>query len=198
MVSSLSEDFIRQLVGLILKEDTITLAELVIHPELAEEEVSVSLERNTKYLCISPLVLIAPDHGPEASKQFIDPSYDEFSDYLYETTIMRMSKYGIDTDKIPEVQKFQLVPDKNYLDKVRSSNKKFARIYPVYHNDEKLEVRGYTFPFTLYAADEIQDFIFTCGLGAQCCKGFGMLDLANSNPIERTVPFMSKSELVSA
>ncbi len=198
VVSSLSEEFIGHLVGLILKEECISIAELNIHPEIAEEEVSVSLERNTKYLCISPLVLISPDQGPEASKQFIDPSYDEFSDYLYDTTIIRMSKYGIETDKIPEVQKFQLVPDKDYLDKIRSSNKKFARIYPVYSNGEKQEVRGYTFPFTLYAADEIQDFIFTCGLGAQCCKGFGMLDLANSNPIERTVPFMTKSELVSA
>lgn len=198
VISSLSESFIRHIVSLVLKQDTIQIAELIIHPELAEEEVSISLERGTKYLCISPLVLISPDADSQSAKEFIDPSLDEFSDFLYETTINRMTKYGFDIESIPEVQKFQLVPDKEYLEKIRSSNKKFARIYPVYLNGEKKEVRGYTFPFTLYAAKEIQDFIFTCGLGSQCCKGFGMLDLANSNPVERTVPFMNKSELVSA
>ena len=85
--------------------------------------------------------------------------------------------------------KFQLVPDENYLKKIRESQKKFARIYPVYDQDVKYEVRGYTFPFTLYAAKEVQKFVFTEGLGAFTHKGFGMLDLANTDPSKRTTPY---------
>ncbi|NJO03714.1 MAG: hypothetical protein HC880_20425 [Bacteroidia bacterium] len=64
--------------------------------------------------------------------------------------------------------------------------KKFARIYTVFEGKIKYELRGYTFPFTLYAAPAVQEFIFNCGLGAYTHKGFGMIDLANVDPIERT------------
>ncbi|WP_258101456.1 CRISPR-associated endoribonuclease Cas6 [Marinoscillum pacificum] len=198
VVSSVSEPFISHLVGLLLKQDAIQIADLNITPELAEEEVSVGLDGEAKFLCISPLVVISPEDDPASAKEFIDPTSDTFSDYLFEATINRMTSYGIDVDSIPNIQKFQLVPDKEYLNKLKSSNKKFARIYPMYKHGEKLEVRGYTFPFTLFAAPEVQAFVYTCGLGSMCCKGFGMLDIANSNPVERTVPFMKKSELVSA
>lgn len=196
VISSASEEFIRYLVALLLKQDELSIGELTIAPELAEEEASVTLSGESKFICISPIVLMNPEEDYE-SKEFIDPSSDTFSDYLFETTISRMSSFGIDVDAIPDIQKFQLVPDKEYLAKLRSSNKKFARIYPVYSNGEKKEVRGYTFPFTLFAAREVQEFVFTCGLGAECYKGFGMLDIANSNPVDRAVPFMKKSELIS-
>jgi len=58
----------------------------------------------------------------------------------------------------------------------------------------KYEVRGYTLPFTLYAAGEVQDFVFKCGLGAFTHKGFGMLDLANNMPSQRTEPYKFKRE----
>tara|TARA_Y100000310_G_scaffold344352_1_gene456678 strand:+ start:168 stop:971 length:804 start_codon:yes stop_codon:yes gene_type:complete len=196
VVSSVSEPFIRHLVSLILKENELRIADLYLEPELAEEEVSVSLDGESKFLCISPIVLLSPDS--DSAKDFISPFSDDFSDYLFENTINRMSSFGIDVDSIPDVQKFQLLPDKDYLSKLKASNKKFARIYPVYYQGQKQEVRGYTFPFTLFAAPEVQAFVYTCGIGAMCCKGFGMLDVTNSNPVERTVPFLSKSELVSA
>lgn len=198
VVSSVSEPFIRHIVELILKKDSIDIAELNITPEIAEEEVSVSFDGESKFLCISPLVVTSPEEDPTIAKEFVDPTSDTFSDYLFEATINRMASFGIDVDSIPNIEKFQLVPDKEYLEKLRSSNKKFARIYPMYKNQEKLEVRGYTFPFTLFAAPEVQAFVYTCGLGSMCCKGFGMLDVVNSNPVERTVPFMKKSELISA
>jgi CRISPR-associated endoribonuclease Cas6 len=50
-------------------------------------------------------------------------------------------------------------------------------------------VRGYTFPFTLYAKKEVQEFVFTCGLGAFTHKGFGMLDLANADISKRATPY---------
>lgn len=195
VISSLSEEFIRHLVALLLKQDSVSIGELNLAPEIAEEEAEVLLAGESKFICISPIVLISPDEEHE-TKEFIDPSSDEFSDYLFDTTIARMSSYGIDVDSIQDIQKFQVVPDKGYLAKMKAMNKKFARIYPIYIGDVKAEVRGYTFPFTLFAAPEVQSFVFTCGLGAECYKGFGMLDIAHSNPVERTIPFMTKSELV--
>ena len=64
------------------------------------------------------------------------------------------------------------------------NRKALAKI--VFENDVKYEVRGYTLPFKLYAEKEVQEFIFSCGLGNYTYKGFGMLDLANADPLERT------------
>ncbi|MEQ9303713.1 MAG: hypothetical protein RJQ14_07330 [Marinoscillum sp.] len=135
VISSASEEFVRHLVDLVFDQKELTIGELNISPDTAEEELSVALERGSKYVCISPLVLIPPDQGPEASKEFIDPNLDVFSDLLYESTIARMTEYGIDVDGIPDAQKFQLVPDAQYLQKIKSTNKKFARIYPVFEGE---------------------------------------------------------------
>ena len=82
-----------------------------------------------------------------------------------------------------------MLADKGYLDKIRASEKKFSRVYPVYLSEEKAEVRGYTFPFTLYADKTIQKFIFETGFGEHSQKGFGMLDIANADPIDRVQPY---------
>ncbi|MEQ8582396.1 MAG: CRISPR-associated endoribonuclease Cas6 [Marinoscillum sp.] len=196
VVSSPSADFIEQLVEAVFKNNEIQLGALNLTPEMAEEELSVTLNRETKFICISPIVTNDDFQDPN-HKGFIEPSDNDFSDQLYDSTISRMTEFGIDTDAISEVHKFQLVPDEDYLNKLRASNKKFSRIYPVYHQGEQMEARGYTFPFTLFAAPEIQDFIFTCGLGTCCSMGFGMLDLVNSDPTERTVPYKSADSLIS-
>ncbi len=52
--------------------------------------------------------------------------------------------------------KFQLVPDKDYLNRIQTTHKKFARIYPLYDADIKYEVRGYTFPFILFAPHAVR------------------------------------------
>ncbi|REE01223.1 CRISPR-associated endoribonuclease Cas6 [Marinoscillum furvescens] len=198
VVSSASREFMDHLVKLVLRADELSIGNLTIIPEIAEEEQAVVFKRETKYVCISPLVLLPPAFNDDSAKAFIPPETDEFSDLLYDSTITRMTEFGIDTSKIDEVQKFQLVPDAGYLQKIKSSGKKFARIYPVYDQDVKCEARGYTFPFTLFAAPEVQDFIFTCGLGSHCYKGFGMLDLAHSDPTARAVLYATKEQLVTA
>ena len=90
--------------------------------------------------------------------------------------------------------KFQVVPDMVYVNKLKEQQKKFARIYAVYDLDVKYEVRGYTLPFTLYAAPEVQDFVFKCGLGAFTHKGFGMMDLATHPADNKTTPYKFKRE----
>jgi CRISPR-associated endoribonuclease Cas6 len=54
-----------------------------------------------------------------------------------------------------------------------------------YDNDVKYEVRGYTFPFTLYAAKKVQQYVYENGLGYFTHKGFGMLDISNNDSIRR-------------
>jgi CRISPR-associated endoribonuclease Cas6 len=98
------------------------------------------------------------------------------------------------TEQIAAFYKFQIVPDADYLQRIQATHKKFARIYPVYDNDVKFEVRGYTFPFTLYAAPEVQRFVYENGLGYFCHKGFGMLDIAHSDSIRKN----SEQEMIYA
>ena len=92
-------------------------------------------------------------------------------------------------EQIASFYKFQLIPDQKYIQRLTDAQKKFARIYPVYDQDVKYEIRGYTFPFTLYAAKEVQEFVFHCGMGFFTHKGFGMLDMANTDPKNRAVHY---------
>ncbi|MDR6238384.1 CRISPR-associated endoribonuclease Cas6 [Aureibacter tunicatorum] len=176
--------FLRQLFTM----PQLEIGNLILVPESVEKENYPELEDESKFICISPLVLISPTFNDSRGKRFISPEIDEFSDILYESTLERMARLEevFPSEKIATFSKFQLVPDKIYLDKIRENQKKFARIYPVYDQDVKYEVRGYTFPFTLFAEKEVQKFVFTCGLGSFTHKGFGMLDIANADLNSRT------------
>lgn len=190
VVACMDPEFIHYIVDELFKIPSVEVGNLILIPESAEEEEIPEFGDETKFICISPLVLIPPRFNDNESKRFISPESDEFSDKLFESTITRMHALGKYTmDQMAGFNKFQIDPDVNYLRKIRENQKKFARIYPVYDQDVKYEVRGYTFPFMLYAAKEVQEFVFSCGLGAFAHKGFGMLDLANSDPSKRSREF---------
>jgi CRISPR-associated endoribonuclease Cas6 len=187
VVSCMNKDFIDYFVKNIFDFPQLEVGNLTLIPEMVEEEQIVDFENVNKFICISPIVLSAPKFNDSEGKKFIHPETDEFSDLLYESIILRMSESKhYSEEKLKTFFKFQLVPDHAYLMKIEQSQKKFARIYPVFDQDVKYEVRGYTFPFTLYAAPEVQEFVFILGLGAFTHKGFGMLDLANTDPTKRT------------
>lgn len=170
----------------------IEVGTMMLIPEFVEKEDEPDLSDATKFVCISPVVLLKPSFSDDRGKKFISPQTDAFSDLLYESTMIRMEKSGAySSEEIENFYKFQIVPDKDYLLKIQEQQKKFARIYPLYDQDVKYEVRGYTFPFTLYAAREVQEFLFRNGLGLYTHKGFGMLDLAHADPGKGT----SKYEL---
>lgn len=177
----------KQLIDYFLKHlfsfPQIEVGNIILIPEAVEKEDEPDLSEAMKFICISPLVLVKPSFSDDRGKKFISPQTDAFSDLLYESTMIRMERAGnYSSEDIESFYKFQLVPDKNYLLKIQEQQKKFARIYPLYDQDVKYEIRGYTFPFTLYAAKEVQQFLFTNGLGLYTHKGFGMLDLANADP----------------
>lgn len=164
----------------------IIVGNLHLEPESIESEEPVQIGDEARFLCISPIVLLAPGFNDDRGKKFINPDSDEFSDLLYESTIHRMEATGKYTaEQLSSFYKFQIVPDKDYIQRIQASHKKFARIYPLYDNDIKFEVRGYTFPFVLYAAKEVHQFIYDNGLGQFTHKGFGMLDIANNDSIHR-------------
>ncbi|MGB3588271.1 MAG: CRISPR-associated endoribonuclease Cas6 [Tunicatimonas sp.] len=71
-------------------------------------------------------------------------------------------------------------------------------MYPLYDQDVKYEVRGYTFPFVLYAAPEVQKFITTNGLGLYTHKGFGMLDIAGADPGKKTQKYEFDTSLAQS
>ena len=195
VLSSQSEEFIDYLLEQVFDTSKIELGNLILSPEYTELETEPILEVSNKFVCISPLVLITPAFNEEAGKRFINPDSDEFSDLLYESTLTRMEKSGWYTpEQMESFFKFQVVPDMVYVNKLKEQQKKFARIYAVYDLDVKYEVRGYTLPFTLYAASEVQDFVFKCGLGAFTHKGFGMMDLATHPADNKTTPYKFKRE----
>ena len=195
VLSSQSEEFIDYLLEQVFATSKIELGNLILSPEYTELEAEPILEVSNKFVCISPLVLITPAFNEEAGKRFINPDSDEFSDLLYESTLTRMDKSGwYSPEQMESFFKFQVVPDMVYVNKLKEQQKKFARIYAVYDLDVKYEVRGYTLPFTLYAAPEVQDFVFKCGLGAFTHKGFGMMDLATHPADNKTTPYKFKRE----
>jgi CRISPR-associated endoribonuclease Cas6 len=194
VLSCLEKDFIDYIIDEMFKMPNVEIGNLVLIPESVEIEKAPELTDVSKFICISPLVLIKPSFNDNESKRFVPPESDEFSDRLFESTILRMESLGTySLEDMERFKKFQFDPDLKYLQKIKETQKKFARIYPVFDQDVKYEVRGYTLPFTLYAAREVQEFVFTCGLGAFAHKGFGMLDIANSDPTNRTLEYRKKA-----
>lgn len=171
--------FIEYFTAELFAQKELVVGNLYLTPEKTEEEPIPALLGAGKYLCLSPLVLLPGSFNEESGKRFVPPTADEFSDLLYENTISRMaatSRYS--SDELSGYFKFQIVPDNEYLHRIETEGKKFSRIYPMFDSDIRYEVRGYTFPFTLYAPPAVHKFIFENGLGQCTHKGFGMLDLS--------------------
>lgn len=190
VLSSLNKDFIDYFLKELFRFPQIEVGNLILIPEGVEKEELPKLTDQNKFICISPLVLVMPRFNDTEGKKYISPETDEFSDLLYESTMTRMADTGYyDEKQLASFYKFQVVPDANYISKIHENQKKFARIYPVFDQDVKYEIRGYTFPFTLFAARDVQEFVFTNGMGIFTHKGFGMLDVANSDPASRSIPY---------
>jgi len=170
----------------LFEQKEVIVGNMHLVPESVEEEEPVAITDESRFLCISPVVVIPAAFNDETGKKFVSPESDEFSDLLYDSTLSRMEALGTFTaEQLASFYKFQIVADREYIQRIQASHKKFARIYPLFDNDVKFEVRGYTFPFTLYAAREVQQFIYENGLGYCTHKGFGMLDVANNDSIQR-------------
>lgn len=190
VIASSEKVFIDNLLKGIFTQKDVAIGKLILEPESVEIESEPDITEQTKFICISPLVITPFDSEIGASKQFLNPTEDAFSDLLYESTMYKLEdEASFSEEEIANYFKFQVDPDRKYLAKIRASEKKFSRIYPCYEGDTKHEVRGYTFPFILYVDKKVQKFIFETGFGEYTHKGFGMLDIANVDPIGRAKPY---------
>lgn len=163
------------------------VGDLRLEPEFVELEREPELKEIVKFVCISPTILSSASSRRNL-KEFLAPDNEAFTDLLYESTMNRMLHAGyIDSSDLHELTKFQLIPDRRYLEKIQQEEKKFARIYRVRQDNEEIEVRGYTFPFVLCAPLRVQQYIMAAGFGEFCDQGFGMLDLAHSDHASRTI-----------
>ncbi len=188
--SSLNVDFINNFLNALFSIQQLQIGEMELSPDSIEMETDLDFDGKTKFVCISPVLIVDPILHSEENKSFYEPDTDDFADLLYEATMLRMEKSGMySPDQISSFNQFQLSPDKEYLKRMNEDDKKYSRVYQTYISGEKFDVRGYTFPFTLLAAPEVHTFIFHCGLGALCENGFGMIDIANSDPISRTIKY---------
>ncbi|MCS7017548.1 MAG: CRISPR-associated endoribonuclease Cas6 [Cytophagales bacterium] len=169
---------------------------LILSPEMVEREEAPEFSEQMKYICLSPLVCTIHSDSQMTAKDFIMPDTDQFSDLLYESTMNRIERSGLfSPQEIANFFKFQIVPDHYYLSKIAKESKKFARIYSIPNHQGKVEVRGYTMPFSLYADPKVQEFVFFCGLGEATTAGYGMLDLANTDPTLRSAPYELNQKL---
>ena len=190
--SSQNEKFVNYVTNMIFEAGRIEIGSVQLIPDSIEKETDSVLANPTKFVCISPIVLSKPVYGDKSSKKFVHPETDMFSDLIFESTLERMTELNKYNEKeLESFYKFQIVPDKKYIDRLDTQHKKYARIYSVYDDDVKYEVRGYTFPFTLYAPEKVLEFVYTNGIGYFSHKGFGMLDLSEAEA-ETKVEKMSK------
>lgn len=186
VLSSPNENFLNTFLSKLFEKKRVFLSKLELIPDSVEKEVEPEMQGEMKYICISPLIPTAEELDDQYVKEYIDPLDDKFSDLLFESTISRMELFGGFTpEELKSFTRFQVIPDKSYLTRLRDMGKKYSRMYTTYDNGIDLELRGYTMPFTLYADEKVQNFVFECGFGEYTNLGFGMVDIANVNPIGR-------------
>ena len=174
-ISSNNDEFVESLVKRIFEEQNIEIGKLSMMPKSQELIVEPQFQTKMKYVCISPIVLSNPEKDAELAQNSIDPSSHQFSDMLYNSLMDRMEKAGFSNEELDSFAVFEVTPDKDYVSKIVSSGKKFARIYK---DDEDNQMMGYLLPFALHAHPKVHKFIWDCGIGLLNNQGYGMIDLA--------------------
>ncbi|SMG47389.1 CRISPR-associated endoribonuclease Cas6 [Marivirga sericea] len=178
-----NQDFIDSIIEVLFTLPEIKLNGLSIIPHSVELENEIEFAEETKYICISPLILLTPEFSSDEGKKFMHPESGEF--------VEQLRKALLEKNELNDFGGFEFHPDQNYLKKLEDRGKKYSRVYPIFDQDIPYEVRGYTFPFTLQASPELHKYLFECGLGLFNDKGFGMLDLAEVTPGSKTVPYFT-------
>jgi len=179
-----SKEFVDSIIEALFSLSEVKLNGLTIRPHSVELEDTIEFNEETKYICLSPLVLLTPEFSSDSGKKFISPESNEFADCLGAALL---EKKGLN-----DFGDFEFFPDRDYLRKLEDSGKKYSRVYPIFDQDIPYEVRGYTFPFTLKASPKLHQYFFENGIGLFNDKGFGMLDLAELTPGSKTLPYLTE------
>jgi CRISPR-associated endoribonuclease Cas6 len=190
VLSAVEPGFIERFIEALFNYSQIYLGTLLLRPHQVFVE-KVNFDNGTsKFVCISPLVVISEGLPQIEIKKFISPTDSTFNDLLYESTMSRMERSGFFTqEEINNFSDFYFEPELEYLQKAKIAEKKFSRIYHSRHKGSEIEVRGYTLPFILHAHPKVQDFVFHSGLGEETEEGFGMVDFADRAHFTNIIPF---------
>jgi len=174
VISAPDAEFFNKLITEIFSRPYISVGKLNLIPKNKEMLADPVFQKRMRYLCISPLVLTNPDIDPDVNQEIISPVSTEFSDALFNGTLDRMEAAGYSEDKLAQYAEFEVKPDREYVEKIQDSGKKFARYYK---SSKGNSMMGYLLPFTLHAHPDVHEFIWNNGAGALTDQGYGMVDI---------------------
>lgn len=173
VISSADADLVNKVVDRIFEKSFLPVGKMNLLPRHKDVIPDPVFETRMRYLCISPMVLFDPEKEQEKSLNQVDPTSHEFSDVLYNVVLDQMEKAGVSEEQLNAYAEFDAQPDQDYIAKVSTGNKKFARIY---RDNEGRNMLGYLLPFSLHAHPDVQRFIWQSGLGVLNDQGYGMVD----------------------
>ncbi len=174
VISAPDEKFLNKFIDEIFTRPYITIGKMNLIPKSKENINDPAFQKRMRYLCISPIVLIDPNKEPDKAQELVSPVAHEFSDALFNGTLDRMEAMGYSDEKLSQYAEFEVKPDREYVEKIQDSGKKFARFYK---SSEGNTMMGYLLPFTLYAHPDVHEFIWKNGAGVLTEQGYGMIDI---------------------
>ena len=174
VLSSSDEAFLNKLIDEIFSRPYITIGKMNLIAKGQDLIPDPAFQQRMRYLCISPVVLVDPSVNSEKAQETINPVSNLFSDALYNSTLDRMEQAGYSEAQLASYAEFEIRPDREYMEKINDSGKKFARFYK---SNAGNTMMGYLLPFTLHAHTDVHRFIWQNGLGVLTNEGYGMLDL---------------------
>lgn len=180
VISSNNENFLKSTVSRIFEKHVVKIGKMLLIPKQQQVIEMPEFKTEMKYVCLAPFVLIDSEKEPERSETIIEPTTQEFSDLLFNTTMQRMQAAGFSEEELKSFETFEAIADTEYLKKIVENNKRFARFY---RNIAGQTMVGYLLPFTLHAHTKVHEFICDTGLGLYTLEGYGMIDVVHQNPI---------------
>ena len=178
ILASSDEPMITALIDKIMALEVVEIGALKLIPKQMEVLPNPVFTDRTKYVCISPLVPLLTSDSKVNTERLLDPQRTEFSDELFECLMTKMQHAGFTEEQLDGFQVFGISPDKDYLNRQKSSGKKISRIYA---DSDRNEFLGYLFPFSMHAHMDVHQFVWDNGLGFLCEQGFGMIDTAEKS-----------------
>jgi CRISPR-associated endoribonuclease Cas6 len=174
VISGRNKEHMDQVIKMIFERPHLTVGKMNLMPKNYDIIPDPEFQLKMRYLCISPLILFDPNKETEKAQEQVDPTSHAFSDILYNVVLDRMEKSGYTEAQLNDFAEFEFMPDQDYVNKVNSTGKKFARFYKA---ESGVTMMGYLIPFTLHAHPEVQKYIWDSGIGVLTQEGYGMVDL---------------------
>ena len=174
VVSGRNKEYLEQVLKMIFERPYLTVGKMNLIPKNYDIIPDPPFQTKMRYLCISPLILFDPNKSTDKAQEQVDPTSHEFSDILYNDVLDRMEKAGYTEAQLNEFAEFEFMPDQEYVNKINTTGKKFARFYK---SVSGVTMMGYLLPFTLHAHLEVHKFVWEVGMGVLTDEGYGMIDI---------------------